>query len=105
MARGVDVTLIEVASPPMVAYVKSHFSDEQARNILGLHLTAEQAGAALAAMQPRLAVYYHSVTGKDADAALIAATRTHYAGRLTVGQDLTTIDVYPDRIAIEPAGR
>lgn len=101
--KGVDAALIEVASPPMIAYVRRNFSAEQARKILDLHLTAEDAGDALAAMQPRVAVYYHSVTGEAADAALLAATRTRYAGRVEVGRDLTTIDVYSDRVVVAPA--
>ncbi|HMO74969.1 MAG TPA: MBL fold metallo-hydrolase [Sphingopyxis sp.] len=101
--RGVDVALLEVASPPMVAYVRRSFSAAQAQKILGLHLTAEEAGDALAAMQPGIAIYYHSVTGEAADAALLAATRTRYSGRVEVAGDLTRIDIYPDHQRVERA--
>lgn len=101
--EGVDVALVEVASPPMIAYVRRSFSAEQAQRILALHLTAEEAGDALAAMRPRLAVYYHSVTGEAADAALLAATRARYTGRVEVGRDLMAIAVYADRVVVDPA--
>ena len=101
--QGVDVALVEVASPPMAAYVRRSFSAEQAKKILDLHLSAEEAGDALAAMRPGLAVYYHSVTGEAADAALLAATRRRYAGRMEVGRDLMAVSVYADRVVVDPA--
>ncbi|MBL8649036.1 MAG: MBL fold metallo-hydrolase [Sphingopyxis sp.] len=100
--RGVDVALIEVASPPMTAYVRRSFSAAQAQKILALHLGAEDAGDALADMKPGLALYYHSVAGEAADAALLAATRTRYGGRVAVGRDLMAIAVYPGRVVVDP---
>jgi ribonuclease Z len=95
---GVTLALLEVASPSMVDYVQRSFPAEQAKYILSLHLTADQAGEAFAAMKPDLAVYYHTVSTCATNPALIAKTREHFTGRLEVSQDLMDISILPDRV-------
>lgn len=96
--KGADVALMEVASPPMVDYVKRSFPPAQAAQILALHLDADQAGATFAAIRPKLGVYYHTVSNCSANAALLGKTRDHYEGLVIVSQDLTEISIYSDRI-------
>lgn len=97
---GVTIAMLEVASPSMVEYVRRSFPAEQAKYILTLHLTADQAGEALAAMNPDLAVYYHTVNSCATNPSLVAKTREHYTGRLEISQDLMGISLFPDRIEI-----
>jgi ribonuclease Z len=96
--KGVDVAMLEVASPAMVTYLTQTFSPAEAKGIMALHLTADQAGATFADMKPRLGVYYHTVSNCAANAGLIAETRKQYAGRLDVAQDLMKIGIFADRI-------
>lgn len=101
--EGVDLALLEVASPPMVDYVRQRFSADQAAKILDIHLTAPQAAAVMAAIRPKLAVYYHTVVNCRAEAALKAATAAEYPGPIAVSRDLTEIRVYADRVQALPA--
>lgn len=96
--KGADIALLEVASPPMVDYVQRTFPPEQAKKILALHLTADQAAEAFATIKPQLGVFYHMESNCAADSALIAETRNRYDGQLTISRDLMEIDVMRDTI-------
>jgi ribonuclease Z len=95
---GVDVALMEVASPQMVQYVQRTFNPAQAQVILGLHLNADQAASVFSAIKPKLGVYYHTVSNCNSNQSLLAQTRSTYNGRLEVSQDLMEINVFSDRV-------
>jgi ribonuclease Z len=96
--KGVDLAMLEVASPAMVDYLTRTFSPAEAKAIVALHLTADQAGAMFAEMNTRFGIFYHTVSNCAANAGLLARTRQYYAGRLNVAQDLTEIGIFADRI-------
>lgn len=92
--RGVDVLVHEVASAkpdlmrvPIIKLIVHH------------HTTPAEAGEVFTATRPKMAVYTHLVllSSKTIPAPsvedVVQETRTTYAGPLTVGEDLTTIDV------------
>ena len=90
---GADLYLMEVLSPAMVNYLVTSFSEQRAGAILGLHLTAPQAAEIMAATQPELAVYYHTVASCQTDGALLAETAAGYGGAVMVSRDLMQIDL------------
>lgn len=92
-SKGADVILHEVMSPTMVNYIRTNFTQEQFKSIVGIHTTAEQAGEIFSETQPRLAVYYHTrITPKDVEG-LISVTGEYYDGAIGVSQDLYQISV------------
>lgn len=107
-AADADVLLLEVASPAMVSYVRNTFAAPQAEAIIGLHMTAPQAAAIMAAASPRLAVYYHTVASCETDPALLEATGEVYAGDVLVARDLmqirlSTSGVETSYLGLDPA--
>jgi ribonuclease Z len=102
--KDVDVALLEVASPMMADYVRRSFAPRQAEQILSFHPSVDMAAAAFAAIKPRLGVYYHTVSGDAADAALIDATAGAYSGRVEVSRDLMEIAIQPDRVVVSHGG-
>lgn len=86
-ARGVDLLIHEVAdfpdpTLPLVQGVYAH------------HTSPQQAGQIFAETKPRMAAYSHIVAGVPATGyvsidTIIARTREHYDGPLTVSEDLT----------------
>jgi ribonuclease Z len=98
--KGVDVALLEVASPAMIDFLERTFSRPVADRIVGTHLTADQAGAIFSEINPRLAIYYHTVGDCAANPDLTAKTRQHFKGRLEISQDLTAISIFADKIDV-----
>jgi ribonuclease Z len=95
-AEGADLIIHEVIAARPELLEKS----EDARRIVGFHTLPEDAGRIFEKARPRLAVYSHIVllTTDPAISAptvdeLVPRTRTTYAGRLEVGEDLMKIVV------------
>lgn len=92
-AKGADVILHEVMSPGMVNYIKTNFTDEQFKSIVGIHTTTEQAADIFSETKPRLAVYYHTRnTQKDIES-LIDVTSQTYDGEVVVSKDLMQVSI------------
>ncbi len=88
VGAGADVALLEVLSPAMVGYLRNSFPPAQVDAVLGLHLTADQAGQVFAAISPKLGVYYHTVASCGTDSALLADTGSAFPGKVQVARDL-----------------
>ena len=94
-ARGTDVVIHEVAAAreEMLAF------DERIQLILDHHTTPEEAGIVFDRVGPKLALYSHLtlLSGPDSPEVtleeLIQRTRTNFAGRLLVGEDLMRIEI------------
>ena len=93
-ASNADVMIHEVIAARPELLEKS----ADARRIVGLHTSPEDAGKIFERVKPKLAVYYHVVllTTDPAISAptvqeLVPRTRTTYSGPLEVGEDLMTI--------------
>ena len=94
-ARGADVVIHEVAAAreEMLAF------DERIQLILDHHTTPEEAGIVFDRVDPKLALYSHLTLLSSPDSPevtleeLIQRTRTNYAGRLLVGEDLMRIEI------------
>ncbi|MDQ1470143.1 MAG: ribonuclease [Bryobacterales bacterium] len=73
---------------------------EQARIIISLHTTPEEAGTVFTRVKARLAVYSHVVLvttdpafSEPTTADVLNLTRKSYAGALEMGEDLITIGI------------
>jgi ribonuclease Z len=100
-ARGVDLLVMEVASPE-VERRRAQLADPKAvERVLARHISPEQAGRLFAEAKPRLAVYSHIVPSPTTAADLVPPTRQFYSGPLEVGYDLMTITV-ADGISVRP---
>ena len=94
-ARGTDVVIHEVAAAreEILAF------DERIQLILDHHTTPEEAGIVFDRVGPKLALYSHLTLLGSPDSPevtleeLIQRTRTNYAGRLLVGEDLMRIEI------------
>ena len=94
-AQGVDVVIHEVAAAreEMLAF------DERIQLILDHHTSPEEAGIVFDRVAPKLALYSHLTLLSSPDSPevtieeLIQRTRTNYAGRLLVGEDLMRIEI------------
>jgi len=94
-AQGTDVVIHEVAAAreEMLAF------DERIQLILDHHTTPEEAGIVFDRVGPKLALYSHLTLLSSPDSPevtleeLIQRTRTNYAGRLLVGEDLMRIEI------------
>ena len=98
-AKDVDVLFHEAFAP--LAYSAAH-PDVPAlviKAIESVHTTPTQAGEVFAAVNPRLAVFYHIDPGADFAAELRSDARKNYSGPLEVGEDLMTV-VIADEITV-----
>ena len=94
-AQGTDVVIHEVAAAreEMLAF------DERIQLILDHHTTPEEAGIVFDRVSPKLALYSHLTLLSSPDSPevtleeLIQRTRTNYAGRLLVGEDLMRLEI------------
>ena len=94
-AQGTDVVIHEVAAAreEMLAF------DERIQLILDHHTTPEEAGIVFDRVGPKLALYSHLTLLSSPDSPevtleeLIQRTRTNYAGRLLVGEDLMRLEI------------
>lgn len=103
-ATGADLLVHEVAliTPRLIASAPSY------QAVAEHHTSPEEAGRLFAAAKPRMAVYSHLVLPADPKAGiaaptvdeLIAATRTTYAGPLTVGSDLMSFVITADGVTL-----
>ncbi|HEX6083872.1 MAG TPA: MBL fold metallo-hydrolase [Thermoanaerobaculia bacterium] len=90
-AKGVDVLIHEVAASDKDDLARSSLS----RSILAHHTTAAEAAAVFRETAPKLAVYSHIVLRGAASADdVLRDTRRTYDGKLVMGSDLMTIDVF-----------
>ncbi len=103
-ARGVDVLVMEVISPEVELRRAAVHTDQAIEQIIGHHVSPEQAGTLFSRVAPRLAVYSHIVPSPTLAEDLVPPTRSTYDGPLAVGYDLMmitigeTIEVHPRRI-------
>ncbi len=88
-AQGVDLLVHEVASPE--TFERVGVGPEHARAVIDHHVTPEQAAAVFARTKPRLAVYSHIALPIATEQDLLPPTRSSYAGRVEVGEDLMAI--------------
>ena len=86
-ARGVDVLIHEATSGDVNR--TSNQTREQIENIIAHHTLPEQAGEVFSRVNPKLAVYAHAPISD----ALIARTRTTYAGPLESSEDMMGIEI------------
>jgi ribonuclease Z len=94
-AKSVDVLIHEVAAADKAELVKSSLS----RSVLAHHTTAPEAAAIFRETAPKLAVYSHIVLRGAATAEdVLRETRRTYEGRVVMGSDLMTIDVFSKEI-------
>ncbi|WP_336516529.1 MBL fold metallo-hydrolase [Pollutibacter soli] len=95
-AKGVDVVVHEVAAANESSMQKSPLINQ----ILGFHISPEEAGKVFSQTNPKLAVYSHIVL-LTADPSLppptvndlISRTKKTYNGPLEVGEDLLSIEI------------
>jgi ribonuclease Z len=90
-ARSADLLIHEVASPD--AMRRAGIPQPRIAQILGQHVTPEQAGEIFSKAKPKLAVYSHIVPPEATEADLITPTRKSYSGPLELGEDLMVIEV------------
>ncbi len=92
-ASGVDVLLHEAFAP--VAYAAAHpeFPQTVIESVQNVHTTPRQAGEVFAAVNPRLAVFYHIDPGEAFARELRNVARESFDGPLEVSDDLTVITV------------
>lgn len=90
-AQGVDLLIHEVVAPE--TFLRAGVNPERTRSVVEHHVTPEQAGEIFARTRPRLAVYSHIAQPIAEANDLLPGTRTKYAGRVEVGEDLMTIVV------------
>lgn len=91
-ARGTDVLVHEVLDADALRHWPGRPSAASVEAIVALHLTPAEAGEVFRRVAPRLAVYSHA-PGSEA---VLAQTRTTYAGPLQGAEDLLTILVGPE---------
>jgi ribonuclease Z len=95
-AKGVDVLIHEVAAADKDELVKSAHS----RSILAHHTTAPEAAAIFREAAPKLAVYSHIVLrGVATTDDVLRDTRRTYDGKVVMGSDLMTIDVFSRKVS------
>jgi ribonuclease Z len=90
-AQSADVLVHEVVSPDALS--RMGLPAARIAQILGQHVSPEQAGEVFSKVKPRLAVYSHLIPPQAAASDLIAPTRKAYTGRVEVGEDLMVIEV------------
>lgn len=90
-AQSVDLLVHEVVSPG--ALLRAGIPQGRVTQILGGHVTPEQAGEVFSKAKPRLAVYSHIIPPTATEADLFAPTRMTYSGPFELGEDLMVIDV------------
>lgn len=95
-SSGADVVIHEVMSPGLITKIRSLYNEAAGDFVTSIHTTAEQAGEIFSKIEPKLAVYYHTLNDKGTREELIQATRTKYSGDLVVGEDLMIIDISDD---------
>jgi ribonuclease Z len=95
-AKSVDVLIHEVAASDKDDLVKSSLS----RSILAHHTTATEAAAIFREAAPKLAVYSHIVLrGVATTDDVLRDTRRTYDGKVIMGSDLMTIDVFTRKVS------
>jgi ribonuclease Z len=101
-AKGADVVIHEVAA----ANKESMRNSALIRQILGFHISPEDAGRVFEQVKPKLAVYTHIVLLTASPSIspptlndLAQRTKTTYTGELQVGEDLMSIDI-GDRVKV-----
>jgi ribonuclease Z len=77
---------------------------ERAKNIVGYHLTPEQAGEVFTRVKPKLAVYSHICMPTALEKDLLIPTRKTYTGPLELGEDLMAIEV-ADKVNVRRPAR
>lgn len=96
---GADLLIHEVAMAPPELLKEPHI-----RRIVDHHTSPQEAGRVFARTRPKLAAFTHLVmlasetVGPPSIEELIAATRSTYAGRLEVGEDLMSFEIDDDVI-------
>jgi ribonuclease Z len=82
-------------------------ADPQVKRVLAHHTSPQEVGSLLSRIKPKLGVYNHLVllARKEAKALtpteLVDRTRETYDGPLEVGEDLMTLEIGRDRIAVQ----
>ena len=94
-AMGVDVLIHEVAAADKDELAKSSLT----RSVLAHHTTAPEAAAVFRETAPKLAVYSHIVLrGAATSDDVLRETRRTYDGKVVMGSDLMTIDVFSQKV-------
>jgi ribonuclease Z len=95
-AKGADVIIHEVAA----ANEESMQRSALIRQILGFHISPEDAGRVFAQVKPKLAVYTHVILLTNSPSVpppslddLAQRTATTYTGALQIGEDLMSIEI------------
>jgi ribonuclease Z len=101
-AQGVDLLVHEVFVPETLQ--RAGVPPERAKNIVGYHLTPEQAGEVFTRVKPKLAVYSHICMPTALEKDLLIPTRKTYTGPLELGEDLMAIEV-ADKVNVRRPAR
>ena len=100
-AHGADLLILNVVSADSLR--RAGMAAEAVTRIVGNHTTPEESGEIFARVQPRLAVFSHVASARTATADdLLPPTRTTYAGRVELGEDLMAIRVGPAIVVDRP---
>ena len=94
--RDVDVLFHEAFAPEAYSAAHPDVPYLVIKAIESVHTMPTQAGEIFAAVDPRLAVFYHIDPGEAFAAELRRDAREAYGGELEVGEDLMTISIGKD---------
>ena len=93
LGAGADVMIHEVMSPALETFIRAHYPEHMAEDIVALHTRAADVGRVFAEAKTRMGVFIHLDNNPNAVSELIKQTRTTWDGALEVGEDLMVIEI------------
>ena len=104
-AKGADLAIHECFPTPEGLAKFNHWSSMHAATFVSsyIHTPPDGFGKIMAALQPRMAVGYHSVQSPENNAAIMDGVRKTYDGPLALARDLMVINVTKDTIKVRMA--
>lgn len=104
-SQGADVLIHEVMSPALEKFVREHFEEFMADDIVALHTKASDVGRVFAETGTKLGVYIHLDNNPAGIPELMAETRKTWQGPVEVGIDLMVIEIGDEITVLKPAAR
>lgn len=103
-AKGADIASHEAFLPPEALAEYFGWSLRQATYVsTRVHTEPAAFGKVMSAVEPRMALGYHSVLSPENYQAILEGVRTTYDGPLTLARDLQVINVTKDQIVVREA--